>query len=140
FPTPRPAPSATSTRRAVPPGPLVVNVLPTAKLAPLAVFIIAGLAFVQTPRLTTLPPITVHQALAAGLLLIFVYGGYETVPIPAREAGEPRRDVPFAMVATIVVVAMVMTLVQVVAQGGVADLARHAAPLAAAAAALLPPP
>jgi len=116
---------------------LVVDALTIAKLAPLAVFIVVGLAFVQPQRLTTLPSITMQQALAGGLLLIFIYGGYETVPIPAGEAINPRRDVPFALIATIVAVAIVMTLVQIVAQGVLPNLAEHATPIADAAAAFL---
>ncbi|HJZ71371.1 MAG TPA: APC family permease, partial [Vicinamibacterales bacterium] len=65
------------------------------------------------------------------------YGGYEVVPIPAGEAIDPRRDMPFAMVATIVSVAIVMTLVQIVAQGVLPNLAEHATPIADAAAAFL---
>src|SRR3954462_15653739 len=86
----------------------VVNTLTIAKLIPLAIFILVGLAFVHPDRLTTLPPVTVGQALAAGLPLIFIYGGYEVVPVPAGEALDPRRDVPFAMIATIAIVAIVM--------------------------------
>jgi len=115
----------------------VVNGLTIAKLIPLALFIVVGLAFVHVDRLTTLPPITLNQALAAGLPLIFIYGGYEVVPVPAGEAVDPRRDVPFAMVATIVAVAIVMTLVQVVAQGVLGTIADHATPIADAAAAFL---
>jgi basic amino acid/polyamine antiporter, APA family len=123
--------------RGVRQGAWVVNALTIAKLIPLAIFILVGLAFVQADRLTTLPPITIRQALAAGLLLIFIYGGYEVVPVPAGEAIDPRRDVPFAMVTTILVVAIVMTLVQIVAQGVLPDLAGHATPIADAAAAFL---
>jgi APA family basic amino acid/polyamine antiporter len=123
--------------RGVRQGALVVNALTIAKLAPLAIFIVVGLAYVQPARLTTLPPITTQQALAAGLLLIFIYGGYEVVPVPAGEAIDPQRDMPFAMVATIVSVAIVMTLVQIVAQGVLPDLAGHATPIADAAAAFL---
>jgi amino acid transporter len=101
------------------------------------VFIIGGLGYVQAARLTTLPPITLQQSLAAGLLLIFIYGGYEVVPVPAGESLDPRRDVPFAMVATIVSVMIVMTLTQIVAQGVLADVAAHATPIADAAAAFL---
>jgi basic amino acid/polyamine antiporter, APA family len=118
-------------------GAIVVNGLTLAKLAPLAVFVVIGLAFVQPQRLTALPAITIQQALAAGLLLIFIYGGYEVVPVPAGEALDPRRDVPFAMVATIVSVVIVMTLVQIVAQGVLQDVAGHATPIADAAAAFL---
>ena len=115
----------------------VVNALTIGKLVPLAAFIIVGLAYVQPARLTTLPPITVQQSLAAGLLLIFIYGGYEVVPVPAGESLDPRRDIPFAMVATIVSVMMVMTLTQIVAQGVLPDLAGHATPIADAAAAFM---
>jgi basic amino acid/polyamine antiporter, APA family len=123
--------------RGVRQGALVVDTLTIAKLLPLAVFIVAGLAFVEPQRLTALPDITTQQALAAGLLLIFIYGGYETVPILAGEAIDPRRDVPFAIVATIAAVALVMTLVQIVAQGVLPNLAGHATPIADAAAVFL---
>jgi basic amino acid/polyamine antiporter, APA family len=115
----------------------VVNVLTIGKLVPLAVFIVVGLAYIAPARLTTLPAITLQQSLAAGLLLIFVYGGYEVVPVPAGESLDPRRDIPFAMVATIVSVMIVMTLTQIVAQGVLPDLAGHATPIADAAAAFM---
>jgi len=118
-------------------GTLAVNVLTIAKLVPLLIFIAIGAAFVQPRRLTVLPAITIQQALAAGLLLIFVYGGYEVVPVPGGEALDPRRDVPFAMIATILTAAIVMTLIQIVAQGVLPDLAGHATPIADAAAAFL---
>jgi APA family basic amino acid/polyamine antiporter len=123
--------------RGVREGALVVNTLTIAKLASLAVFIVVGVFFVQPERLTTLPEITMQRALAAGLLLIFIYGGYEVVPVPAGEAVDPRHDMPFAIVATIVSVAIVMTLVQIVAQGVLPNLAGHATPIADAAAAFL---
>ena len=125
--------------RGVRQGSVVVNVMTVGKLVPLAIFIAIGLAYVEPARLTTLPPITLQQSLAAGLLLIFIYGGYEVVPVPAGESLDPRRDVPFAMVATILVVMVVMTLTQIVAQGVLPDLAGHATPIADAAAAFLGP-
>src|SRR5882724_10941965 len=90
--------------RGVRQGSLLVNVMTVGKLVPLALFIVIGLAYVQPARLIDLPPITLRQSLAAGLLLIFIYGGYEVVPVPAGESLDPRRDVPFAMIATIAVV------------------------------------
>ena len=118
-------------------GSTVVNVMTVGKLVPLAIFIVIGLAYVEPSRLTTLPPIGWQQSLTAGLLLIFIYGGYEVVPVPAGESLDPRRDVPFAMVATIVSVMIVMTLTQIVAQGVLPDLAGHATPIADAAAAFM---
>ena len=57
--------------------------------------------------------------------------------MPAGESLDPRRDIPFAMVATIVSVMIVMTLTQIVAQGVLPDLAGHATPIADAAAAFI---
>ena len=34
--------------------------------------------------------------------MIFVYGGYDVIPVPAGEALDPRRHVPFALIATII--------------------------------------
>jgi len=115
----------------------VVNTLTIAKLAPLALFIAVGLAHVDTARLSALPPLTFQQTMTGALLLIFVYGGYEVVTVPAGESADPRRHVPFALVATIVAVAAIMTLMQVVAQGVLPDLARHRTPIADAAAVFL---
>ena len=123
--------------RGVRQGSTVVNILTVGKLVPLALFIIIGLAYVEPVRLTRLPPITLQQSLAAGLLLIFIYGGYEVVPVPAGESLDPRRDVPFAMIATIVSVMIVMTLTQIVAQGVLVNVADHATPIADAAAVFL---
>jgi amino acid transporter len=118
-------------------GAALVNAMTIGKLVPLALFIVIGFAYVEPARLTNLPPITLRHSLAAGLLLIFIYGGYEVVPVPAGESLDPRRDIPFAMVASIVVVMIVMSLAQIVAQGVLPDLAGHATPIADAAAAFM---
>jgi len=115
----------------------VVNGFTIAKLVPLALFIGIGLLFVQPARLTTLPPIDIGQAGTAALLLIFIYGGYEVVPVPGGEAIDPRGDVPFAIVATVLIAMVIMTLAQVVAQGVLPDVAAHSTPMADAAAAFL---
>ena len=69
----------------------------------------------------------------AALLMIFVFGGYDVVPVPAGEASNPRRHIPFALVMTIAVVTVVMTLTQLVAAGTLPNLASSKTPLADAA-------
>src|SRR5204862_4908854 len=115
----------------------LVNALTVGKLVPLAVFIIVGLSFIRPAALASLPPITPARASTAALMLIFVFGGYDVVPVPAGEAIDPRRHVPFALVMTIVVVTAVMTLAQIVAQSVLPDLAAHKTPIADAAAVML---
>jgi APA family basic amino acid/polyamine antiporter len=115
----------------------LVNTLTIGKLLPLALFIIVGLRYVDPAAVTTLTPITLRAFSAGALLMIFVYGGYDVIPVPAGEALDPRRHVPFALIATILTVMMVMTLAQVVAQGVLPDLAAHSTPIADAAAVFL---
>jgi basic amino acid/polyamine antiporter, APA family len=115
----------------------LVDALTIGKLLPLAVFIIVGLRYVNAATVTTLPPLSLGEFSTAALLLIFVYGGYDVVPVPAGEALDPRRHVPFALIATILTVMSVMTLTQIVAQAILPDLASHSTPVADAAAVLL---
>jgi len=112
----------------------VVNLLTMGKLLPLSIFIAVGLFFVDLRPLADLPAVSVAQAASAALLLIFVFGGYDVIPVPAGEATDPRRHIPFALVFTIVAVTGVMTLAQIVAMGILPDLASRSTPLADAAA------
>lgn len=115
----------------------VVNTFTIGKLLPLFLFIAVGAWFVEAERLTTLPAVSVSQAATAALLLIFAYGGYEVTGVPAGEASNPRRDVPFAFVMTILTVTVVMTLTSIVATGVLPDLAASQRPLAEGAAMFL---
>jgi len=115
----------------------VVNLLTIGKLTPLAIFIALGLPHVAPAALAVRAAPAWSNLAPAALYLIFTYGGYETVPVPAGEARDPRRAVPFAMVATILVVAAVFTVVQVVAIGTLPALGASRTPLADAAAGFL---
>ena len=108
----------------------VLNFLTIGKLVPLAVFIIAGAFFIEWPRLEPGAAPSFAQLSGTGLLLIFAFGGYEVIPVPAGEARDPRSAVPFALIMTIVVVTIVMTLAQVVAIGTLPELAGSKTPLA----------
>jgi amino acid transporter len=115
----------------------VLNVLTVGKLVPLVVFIAAGIFFVDWARLRLSVPPSLAELSASGLLLIFAFGGYEVVPVPGGEARNPRRDVPFALIMTIIIVTAVMTLAQIVAVGTLPGLASSKTPLADAAALFL---
>ena len=116
---------------------IVVNVLTAAKLIPLVIFIGAGLFAMDVSRLAIDQPLTLGAAASSGLLLIFGFGGYEVVPVVAGETKDPRRAVPFALIVTIAVVTLIMTLTQVVAIGTLPNLATSSTPLASAAAIFL---
>ena len=109
---------------------LVVNALTIGKLLPLGVFIVAGIWFVDPARWAVMPEVTPAQFGAAALLLISAFGGYEVTGVLAGEAANPRRDVPFAFVMTLVIVATVMTLTSFVATGVLPEIAQSRTPLA----------
>jgi len=112
---------------------VVVNAFTFAKVTPLLIFIVVGLPYVSVTALTPggVPGWT--EVSTTVLLLIFAFGGYEVVPVPAGEATDPTRAVPFAMLATVSIVAVITMLVQVVALGTFPGLAGSATPLADAA-------
>ena len=112
---------------------VVLNALTIGKLLPLVAFIAIGIFFIEPSRLVPHGTPSLAELSATGLLLIFAFGGYEVIPVPAGEAKDPRHAVPFALVMTIVIVSIVMTLVQVVALGTFPGLASSKTPLADAA-------
>jgi amino acid transporter len=115
----------------------VVNALTIGKLVPLGLFIIVGLSFMDVHRLVPNEPITWTQASTAALLLIFMFGGYDVVPVPAGEAKDPRHHVPFALVTTIVVVTVVFALAQAVVMSVLPTVTSSVTPIADAAALLM---
>ena len=112
---------------------LVLNVLTIGKLLPLLAFIAVGIFYLDPALLVPQRTPLLAELSATGLLLIFAFGGYEVIPVPAGEARDPKRAVPFALIMTIVIVTVVMTLVQVVALGTLPGLAGSRTPLADAA-------
>jgi len=123
--------------RGIKPSSVVVNGLTVGKLLPLAIFIAVGLFAVDPARLTPDQTLSLASVSATGLILIFGFGGYEVVPVVAGEAKNPATAVPFALITTIVVVTVIMTLAQVVALGTLPALATSSTPLADSASVFL---
>ncbi len=99
-------------------GAALSNALTIAKLLPLCVLVIAGLAhFSKGPHLISATEFTHPGAAAwlnAFLLLIFAYSGFENTLAPAEEVREPRRTVPFALATGLLVCASLYALIQFV--------------------------
>ncbi|MEO5741164.1 MAG: APC family permease [Vicinamibacterales bacterium] len=107
-----------------------INLFTIAKLLPLALFIAVGVWFIDASRLAPSGAVSLPQVSAVALLLIFAFGGYDVISVPAGEAADPRRHLPFAFVATILAVTAIMTLAQVVAVGTLPQLHVSKTPLA----------
>jgi basic amino acid/polyamine antiporter, APA family len=116
---------------------LVVNVLTVAKLLPLVVFTAIGILYVDWSTFSEASTMTRQQLTTGALLLIFGFGGYEVVPVLGGETRDPRRAIPFALVMTILIVATITLLTQIVAFGTLPGIASSRTPLADSAATFL---
>jgi amino acid transporter len=91
------------------------NVFTVAKILPLLVVIIAsGLMIAFRPA--TISPHALHGGgsswLRAMALMVFLFGGFESALAPMSEAKNPRHDVAFALFATLIVSAVIYSLIQ----------------------------
>lgn len=114
------------------------NIFAVSKLTPLAIFIVAGGAFLAfshfVPNFDAMQPKAgIKPWLEAILILVFAYGGYEAAMVPMAEAKNPQRDAPFALFTSLVICIVVYTLVQIVVMGLLVDPSLTKRPLAAAA-------
>lgn len=109
--------------------------LAIAKVLPLLMFIGIGAMYVDTSLAVPLGrDIPLADLGEAALLLLFAYAGFENLPAAAGEYRNPRRDVPFALLAMIATVTAIYFAVQWVALGTLPGLAGSATPLAESAA------
>ena len=115
----------------------VVNTLTIGKLLPLALFIVVGLTQLGQGGFELHGVPAMNDLSRSALLLIFAFGGYEVIPVPAGESKDPRRTVPFALIMTIAVVTVVLTLAQIVALGTLPSLPDSKTPLADASALMM---
>lgn len=118
---------------------VLTNVFTVGKLAPLLLLAFVGMFFVNPDNFTfgELPGYSSFSS--AVLLLIYAYVGFEATVIPAGESKNPKKDMPFALIGTLVVVAVLFLLIQIVAIGTLPSLAESQRPLADAAGTFLGP-
>lgn len=119
--------------RGVRPAALVANAFTIGKLVPLVAFVAAGLFFLEPARFVPAATPPVADFSAAMLLLVFAFTGFETATVPAGEVREARRNLPFAILASMAVIVPLYLLVQVVCVGTLPELAGSTRPLADAA-------
>lgn len=116
-------------------GARTVYALTWGKIIPLVIFVVVALiAFRHNP----LPASLSLDAGAvdwgsATLFLIFAYGGFENLGVPASEFRNPERNVPRALIISLLAIAAVYALVQLAAMATITDLSTSQTPIADAA-------
>ncbi len=119
------------------PSAIVSNVFTVGKLIPLILFVAVGLFFIDPQSYSFATPPSQSSFSNAVLLLVFAFTGFEVALIPAGEVRDPRRHMPFALLAAIGVATLLYVLIQVVCIGTLPNLAQSERPLADAGALFL---
>ena len=114
-------------------------ILTWGKILPLVLLVSVGIFFVSWSRILPVPTPPAGSLGAAALVVLFAYAGFENTAAPAGEFKNPRRDVPFALIAEITIVTAIYTLVQLVAIGLLPNLGASDTPLADAARRIMGP-
>ena len=108
-----------------------VDAFTIGKLLPLGLLLVVGLPRVSTRVLATQAVAEAHWTDAV-LLMVFLYGGFESAVIAASETRDPRRHTAFALLTALGVVTATYCLVQLVVVGVVPHAAATDTPVAAA--------
>jgi basic amino acid/polyamine antiporter, APA family len=112
---------------------VATNLFTVGKLVPILLFVAAGIFFIDLSNFTPPAHVNYGDFSTSVLLLIYAFTGFEVTTVAAGEARDPRRDLPFALLLAIGVVALIYVLVQAVCVGTLPGLADSERPLADAA-------
>ena len=111
------------------------NFFTIGKLIPLVLFIAAGLFFINWGNFsfgaqTGGAELGYATFSTSVLLLIYAFTGFEMAVIPAGEVQNPQRNIPFALLTAIGIIAALYILIQFVSIGTLPGLAASSRPLA----------
>ena len=107
------------------------NVFTVAKLLPLVLLIVVGLPQLSA-RVLASQVVANPQWREAVLLLVFAYGGFESMVIAASETRDPRKDTGPALIAAGIIVTVIYCLLQLVIVGVLPEAGRSTTPVASA--------
>jgi amino acid transporter len=108
-----------------------VNLFTVAKLLPLLLLIVVGILRLR-PEVLATQEVASSSWTEAVLLLMFLYGGFESSVVAASETRRPRRDTAFALIVGMGAVTVVYALAQLAVVGLLPRAAQSATPVASA--------
>jgi amino acid transporter len=118
-------------------GSFFTNLFTVAKLLPLLALMVAGLLMLEWSEAIPAQPFSLDEFLRGVLVVAFAFGGFEVSSVPAGEARDPRKHLPFALLVSVAVSMVLYMLLQFVAFGLHPSLGTSQRPLADAATGLI---
>src|SRR5687768_5461421 len=107
----------------------VGNIFTVAKLVPLLIFVVVGAFFVEPAAYVAGPLPGFGDFSVAVLLLVYAFSAFEMAVVAGGESRDPRRDLPYALLTAIAIVAVFYFAIQAVAIGTLPGLGTAARPL-----------
>ena len=117
----------------------VIYLFTVLKLVPLSLLILFGLGQVDLQMLGGADLPEFGELGEAVLIVLYAYVGFEGTVVAAGEGRRPRRDLPKAMINTILITGVIYVLIQAVSISTLPDLATSSTALADVAAVLFGP-
>ncbi|CDF57452.1 APC family permease [Thermobrachium celere] len=112
------------------------NIVTVAKLLPLILFVIIGIFFIKGGNFTPMFPNGTSGATigSAAILIFYAFTGFESIAVAAEDMDEPQKNVPKAIIVTMILSSIVYILVQIISVGILGGaLAESTTPVADAA-------
>ncbi len=110
-----------------------ISVLTILKLAPLLLFIAVGVTWFDVEQIFSMKDAPIENVSASLLLLVYAFVGFEGAVIPAGEAKNPKKDIPRALMQTLVFTMILYFLIQSISVSVLSDIVSSKAPLSDAA-------
>jgi len=110
---------------------LLNDIVTVGKLIPMVLFIAIGIFFIKGGNFSATQTVDMKNFAPAVILVFYAFSGFESLAVAAGEMDNPKKNVPIAIVTTIVVSSIIYILIQAVSIGTLgADLAQSSAPVA----------
>lgn len=120
-------------------GVLAMFIFTLLKLIPLSLLVVVGLSRIN-PDVFIAAGLPAFDSLGATILvLLYAFVGFEGAVVPAGEARNPRRDIPRALVQSVMAICVLYVLIQLVVVSVAPDVGSSTTPLIDVAAILMGP-
>jgi len=116
-----------------------VNFITYLKIVPLILFILIGIFYVNKTDIIPNAKWHVESLSSSLLLLIYAFIGFESAVVPAGEAHSPQKDIPKALIQTLIFTTVLYFLIQLISIAVLPDLQQSKSPLSDVAGVLLGP-
>lgn len=95
------------------------NVITIGKLLPLIFFLAVGIFFIKGGNFTPMIPSNVASSSfgSAAILIFYAFTGFENIAVAAEDMDNPKKNLPIAIIITMILVSIIYILTQTVAIG-----------------------